>query len=392
MKIELIKPYPKNAKKHPKKQVQQIANSIKEFGFNQPIVIDGKNEIIVGHGRYEAAKILGLQDVPVIQVNLTEEQAKTYRLADNKLNESDWDMRLVIDELKGLTPELLDLTGFDKDLIIEPGEKDDEVPEVPDDPVSVLGDLYELGNHRLLCGDSTKIEDVERLMDGKKADMVFTDPPYGVDYDGGHAEKGKRREKLENDDETDMYAGSLPLAYAFSNDSAPLYLWFADRFAKDVLNALESTSYQVRSWIIWNKNLAQFGAIGAQYKTKHEPVIYAFKKGKAPTWNGITNEVTVWDIERHSKNEFHPTQKPTALCERAIRNHLGTEAVILDLFLGSGSTLIASEKTGRICYGMELDPKYVDVIVERYCQYTGNRNIKKNGEQIIWQETAQIPS
>lgn len=382
----IITPYTKNAKKHPKKQIEQVAKSIQEFGMNQPIVVDKQGVIIVGHGRYEALKSLGMEVKPeyIKVVDLSEEKANAYRLADNKLNESEWDMNLVIEELKGLSPEMLDLTGFDKDLIIEPDEADDEVPETPEEPQSKLGDLYELGNHRVLCGDSTKIEDVEKLMDGKKADMVFTDPPYGVDYDGGHAEKGKRREKLENDDETDMYAGSLPLAYAYSNDSAPLYLWFADRFAKDVLNALEVNSYQVRSWIIWNKNLAQFGAIGAQYKTKHEPVIYAFKKGKAPTWNGITNEVTVWDIERHSKNEFHPTQKPTALCERAIRNHLGTEAVILDLFLGSGSTLIASEKTGRICYGMELDSKYVDVIVERWCKYTGITKIKKNGVDYEW--------
>jgi site-specific DNA-methyltransferase (adenine-specific) len=328
-----------------------------------------------------------MTDVPVITVDLTDEQANAYRLADNKLNESEWDMKLVIEELKGLSEPILELTGFDKDLIIEPDEQDDVVPDVPEEPQSKLGDLYELGEHRVLCGDSTSIDDVEKLMDGKKADMVFTDPPYGVDYDGGHAEKGKRREKLESDDETDMYAGSLPLAYAFSNDSAPLYLWFADRFARDVLNALGTNSYQVRSWIIWNKNLAQFGAIGAQYKTKHEPVIYAFKKGKAPTWNGITNEVTVWDVDRHSKNEFHPTQKPTALCERAIRNHLGTEAIILDLFLGSGSTLIASQKTGRICYGMELDPKYIDVIVQRYVDYTGNTEVVKNGKIEKWEKT-----
>jgi site-specific DNA-methyltransferase (adenine-specific) len=386
-----ITPYSKNAKKHPKKQIEQVAASIKEFGMNQPIVVDKQGVIIVGHGRYEALKLLGLEVKPewVKVVDLTEEQAKAYRLADNKLNESDWDMALVVEELKGLSEPMLDLTGFDKDLVIEADEADDEVPDVPEEPQSKLGDLYELGEHRVLCGDSTKIEDVERLMDGKKADMVFTDPPYGVDYDGGHAEKGKRRDKLENDDETDMYAGSLPLAYAYTVDSAPLYLWFADRFAKDVLNALDENDYQVRTWIIWNKNMAQFGAIGAQYKTKHEPVIYAFKKGKAPTWNGPTNEVTVWDVDRHSKNEFHPTQKPTALSERAILNHIGTEGVVLDLFLGSGATLIGATKTGRICYGMELDPKYVDVIVQRYVDYTGNASIKKNGQEIIWQAKKQ---
>lgn len=183
MDIELLQPYSKNAKKHPKKQVEQVAASIKEFGFNQPIVVDKNNTVIVGHGRLEAAKLLGLKDVPVITVDLTEEQAKAYRLADNKLNESDWDMDLAIEELRGLSEPMFELTGFDKDLLIEPDDKDDEIPEnVPS--VSKLGDLYELGNHRVLCGDSTKIEDVESLMDGKKADMVFTDPPYNINYKG----------------------------------------------------------------------------------------------------------------------------------------------------------------------------------------------------------------
>lgn len=388
LKISQLKTYDKNARTHPKKQIDLLAKNIQRFGFTVPVLVDKNNEIIAGHGRILAMKQLGNDEVPCVKMeNLSEEEVKALRLADNQLGlMSDWDMDLVIDELKGLDSELLDITGFDKDLIIEPDEKDDEVPEVPEEPQSKLGDLYELGNHRVLCGDSTKLEDVEKLMDGKKADMVFTDPPYGVDYDGGHAEKGKRRDKLENDDETDMYAGSLPLAYAYSVDSAPLYLWFADRFAKDVLDALEESDYQVRTWIIWNKNMAQFGAIGAQYKTKHEPVIYAFKKGKAPTWNGPTNEVTVWDVDRHSKNEFHPTQKPTALSERAILNHIGTEGVVLDLFLGSGATLIGAQKTGRICYGMELDPKYVDVIVQRYVDYTGNSKIKKNGEEIVWKK------
>ena len=193
MRIEQIRPYDKNAKKHPKKQVDQVAASIREFGFNQPIVIDKQGVIIVGHGRFEAAKLLGMTDVPVMEVDLTEDQAKAYRLADNKLNESEWDMKLAVDELKELSEEMQILTGFDLDLLIEPDEKDDEIPEnVP--PVAQLGDLYQLGQHRVLCGDSTKIEDVERLMDGKKADLVHTDPPYGVSYDGGHAEKGKRRE------------------------------------------------------------------------------------------------------------------------------------------------------------------------------------------------------
>lgn len=184
MNIGDVKPYHKNAKKHPKKQIEQIAASIGAFGFNQPIVVDTDNVVIVGHGRLEAAKLLGMTDVPVTIVDLTEEQAKSYRLADNKLNESDWDMDLVIEELKGLSEPMLELTGFDKDLVIEADEKDDVIPEnVP--PVAVLGDIWQLGSHRLMCGSSTEVDSVEKLMNGQKADMVFTDPPYKIQTEGG---------------------------------------------------------------------------------------------------------------------------------------------------------------------------------------------------------------
>ena len=200
MNIKNIKPYEKNAKKHPAKQIKQVADSIKEFGFNQPIVVDKKNVIIVGHGRYEAAKLLGLKEAPTITVDLTEEQAKAYRLADNKLNESEWDMGLALEDLKGLSSEMFDLTGFDKDLLIEPDEKDDVVPDnVPS--VAKLGDIWQLGRHRVMCGDSTDKASVERLMDGKKADMVFTDPPYNLAFTGGT--RKVKFDTLINDDETD---------------------------------------------------------------------------------------------------------------------------------------------------------------------------------------------
>lgn len=385
----IITPYNKNSKKHPKKQIEQVANSIKEFGMNQQIVVDKQGVIIVGHGRYEALKLLGMEIKPeyIKVVDLTEQQAKAYRLADNKLNESDWDMQLVLEELKELEPAMLDLTGFDKDLIIEADEADDEVPETPEEPKSKLGDLYELGEHRVLCGDSTKIDDVERLMDGKKADMVFTDPPYGVNYDGGYAEKGKRRDKLENDGTPDIYADSLPLAVSYSKDGGAFYVWYSDSKSLAVLQAVLNAGLEVRNHIIWNKNMAQFGAIGAQYKSKHEPCLYMFKKGKSLCWYGANNEISVWDVARASKNEYHPTQKPIDLVCRALKNSSKGEDIILDLFLGSGSTLIASEKTGRICYGMELDPKYVDVIVQRYVDYVGKENIKLNGKDIIWKKT-----
>lgn len=383
IKISSLKPYEKNARTHPQKQVDLLCKNIEKFGFTTPVLVDENNSVIAGHGRLLALSQLGRDEAPCVRIEgLTEEEVKALRLADNQIAQmGDFDMNLVIEELKGLSEPMLELTGFDKDLLIEPDEADDLVPDVPEEPQSKLGDLYELGNHRVLCGDSTKIEDVERLMDGKKADMVFTDPPYGVDYDGGATSK---RDKLVGDEkETSIYAEVLPLLYAFSVDSAPFYIWHAAGYA-DMASEMQNADLTIRSQIIWNKNQAQFGALSAQYKQKHEPCFYAHKKGKAPTWNGPTNEVTVWDIERGKKNEFHPTQKPVALSERAILNHIGTDSSVLDLFLGSGSTLIASEKTGRICYGMELSEAYIDVIVSRYCEYTNNYDIIKNGEKIRW--------
>ena len=384
--VEKLIPYVKNSRTHSDGQVAQIAASIKEFGWTNPILVDGESGVIAGHGRLLAARKLGQKEVPVIELaHMTESQKRAYVIADNQLAmNAGWDTTLLSLELADLKEQgfEMDVLGFDPkelDKLLEPEQvegltDEDAVPEAPVEPKTKLGDIYQLGNHRLMCGDSASIDAVEKLMDGQKADMVFTDPPYGVDYDGGHA-TDKRRTKLENDDKTLMYAGALPIAYMASKDGAALYLWFADRFAKDVLTALDESNFQVRTWIIWNKNLAQFGAIGAQYKPKHEPCIYAFKKGKAPYWNGKNNEVTVWDVKRHSKNEFHPTQKPVELPVRALENSSKGGDIILDLFGGSGSTLIACEKTNRHAMLMELDPKYCDVIVKRWEDFTGKKAV-----------------
>jgi DNA modification methylase len=382
--VDKLIPYAKNARTHSDEQVAQIAGSIKEFGFNNPVLVDKDNSVIAGHGRLMAARKLGMDKVPVVELDhLTESQRKAYVLADNRIAlNSGWDTSMLSLELQDLKDDIdLSLLGFDPDeldALLNPIEEtegltdEDAVPETPVEPKTKLGDIYILGNHRLMCGDSTSIDDVEKLMDGQLADLVFTDPPYGVNYDGGHATE-KRRTKLENDDKTLMYSGALPVAFMVSKDGAALYLWFADRFAKDVLEALEDCNYQIRNWIIWNKNLAQFGAIGAQYKPKHEPCIYAFKKGKSPFWAGVNNEVTVWDVKRHSKNEFHPTQKPVELPVRALENSSKSGDIVLDLFGGSGSTLIAAEKVGRCARLMELDPKYCDVIVKRWEDFTGKK-------------------
>ena len=226
-----------------------------------------------------------------------------------------------------------------------------------------------------MCGDSTSSEQVQVLMGGCVADMVFTDPPYGVDYDGGHAEKGKRRERLANDGDAGIYARVLPVVFANSDESAALYLWFSDSKSAAGTAAVTAAGYEVRNTIIWNKNLAQFGAIGAQYKSKHEPCLYCFKRGKSPKWRGPTNEVSVWDVKRESKNEFHPTQKPVDLVERAVNNSSDIGDVVLDVFGGSGSTIIGCENTGRFGRAMELNPLYCDVIVRRWQNFTGQRAI-----------------
>lgn len=377
MDISLIKPYEKNAKKHSKKQVQQVANSIKEFGFNQPIVVDKNNIVIVGHGRLEAAKLLGLKEVPTITVDLTEEQANAYRLADNKLNESDWDMKLVIEELKGLSESMLELTGFDSDLIIEADEMDDEVPEVPEEPQSKLGDLYELGQHRVLCGDSTKVEDVERLMDGKKADMVFTDPPYGMKLNADYSKmkgwhQGKKYDNVIGDHE-DFNNDFINNIFSIFSEVKEKFLFGADYYVDLLPNYGKDGN-----WIVWDKRVDEskdkmFGS-GFEMLWSQQKHQRRLLRGM---WAGFMGDAEA------SKRQ-HPTQKPTKILMEIMQEYSADKDIVVDLFLGSGSTLIACEKTGRICYGMELSEAYTDVIVQRFVDYTGVTEIKKNGKPIIW--------
>lgn len=368
-----IKPYEKNAKKHPKKQVEQIKNSIREFGMNQPIVVDKQGVIIVGHGRYQALKEMGwdVKDEWIKVVDLTEDQAKAYRLADNKLNESEWDMNLVIEELKSLSEPMIELTGFDKDLIIEPDENDDTVPEIPEEPQSKLGDLYEIGGHRVLCGDSTKLEDVEKLMDGKKADMVFTDPPYGIALSGkkNYASR-KRNTKSEDYEPIIGDEVEFDMTKVFENiDSKKWWVWGADYLYRTIPN------FQKGNLVVWAKrhSEAENKVFGSAFELCW---VYPYCKKE------------IWFIRAINQSSealgAHPTQKPTELGVRAISRNTDEGGLVVDAFLGSGSTLIAAEKTGRTCYGMELDPKYVDVIIQRYVDFTLDQDITKNGEKILW--------
>lgn len=413
-----ITPYANNAKKHPPKQIEQIANSIKEFGMNQPIVVDKNGVIIVGHGRYEAMKLLGMevQKKHVITVDLTEEQAKAYRLADNKLNESDWEMKKVVEELKEMSLEMLDLTGFSRDLIIEHDDQDDVIPE--DAPSRTkLGDIYQLGPHRVLCGDSTRKEALSKLMDGKKADMVFTDPPYNVDYSGsGKKTSGKiMNDKMTNEQFDTFLVEAFKRIHESIKKGAGCYVFHSHKTASDFEMALERSGFIIDTQLIWNKPSAGMGM--NHYRTKHEPFFYCsvdknkvfygdhtgttvwkVPKGEDRAFQWFQKEVeaqerggsTVWSMSRANVNDYvHPTQKPVELVVIAMSKSSKEEDIVLDPFLGSGTTLISAEKANRVCYGMELDPRYVDVIVQRYVDYTGNEDVQLNGKTILWKKTKE---
>ena len=348
---------------------------------------------------------------------MNDEQANAYRLADNKLNESEWDMALVIDELKQLSIPMLELTGFNKDLIIETDDNADVIPEnVP--ARSKLGDLYELGQHRVLCGDSTQQEAVLRLMDGKRADMVFTDPPYNVNYSGrGENTSNTILNDKMSDDGFDKFLIDVFKRYSeLSKDGAGWYVFHSSSTQHQFQRAIESVGWKVKNQIIWNKNVASMG--WGDYRWKHEPMFYCGKENtqfygdrthttvleipkdeqKALKWLRYQKELdakgfnTVWSIKRESIMSYlHPTQKPVELIQYVMRNSSKQGDIVVDLFGGSGATLIACEKMNRVGYLMELEGRYVDVIVQRYVDYVDNPVVKCNGKDItkLWNKTAK---
>jgi len=386
--IATIKKYEKNAKTHPKKQVELLAQNIERFGFTTPCLIDKDNNLIAGHGRLDAVVSIGWTTVPCVRLEgLSEQEVKALRLADNKLAEmSEWDIGLATDELKELDDDLLELTGFDKDLTLEPEEADDEVPDVPEEPQSKLGDLYELGEHRVLCGDSTKIDDVEKLMDGKKADMVFTDPPYGISFEDS---KGN---SIKNDDFNDEKLADFNRLWQESANVASkgdcfLLTWQSPR-KFHLLEYFGAWKF-FRLITMYKSNRISFPH-GA-WINKTEPCCVFAKGQPRITKQEYMDDCYVYkhDKESHEdSNVGRPTPKPVKMVMSNIKACAKKDDLILDLFLGSGSTLIAAEKTGRVCYGMELDPKYVDVIVQRYVDFTDSPTVKLNGKDItdLWQK------
>ena len=374
--IETIKPYKNNAKQHPKEQIEQIKKSIQEFGMIDPIGV-WNNEIVEGHGRLIACQELGIKEVPIIRLNqLTDEQRRAYALIHNQLTlNSENDPEIEAEELEKILDIDMSDYGFDINLSEEEQEiVEDEIPDVPEEPKAKLGDIYQLGNHRLMCGDSTSEEDVAKLMNGIKADMVFTDPPYGVSYTGGmKIENGKiesnSKRQIKNDDldYKNLYKFLYDVFINLKNNTilkSAFYVFYAHSRTREFLNAFYDAGLNQRSIIIWYKTSGGFGDFMAQYMNAYEPCIYG-SNGESVNWYGPTNEKTIWEIDKEKKCDLHPTMKPIEVVARAINNSSNKNNSVLDLFGGSGSTLIACEQLNRKCYMMELDPHYVDVIIQR---------------------------
>lgn len=382
LRIGEIKPYENNPRKNDG-AVEAVANSIKEFGFKVPIVIDKNKVIVTGHTRYKAAQELGLEEVPcLIADDLTQEQIKAFRLADNKVGEiAEWDLDLLVSELEGITELDMSEFGFDE---LEDEEETEEVVEddynapPPEEPKAKRGDIYQLGNHRIMCGDSTSLADVEKLMDGNKADLFLTDPPYNVSYEG----KTQDKLTIKNDTmEDESFRAFLTDAFYAANEhmkeGAAFYIWHADSEGFNFRGACRNVEWEVRQCLVWNKNQMVLGR--QDYQWKHEPCLYGWKSGAAHIWASDRKQTTVIDFDKPQRNGEHPTMKPIGLFDYQIKNNTYKGEIVLDLFGGSGTTLMSCEQNGRICYMMELDPKYIDVIIDRWEKFTGEKAVLLNG-------------
>jgi DNA modification methylase len=388
IKISEIKLNPNNPRLIKDDKFKKLVQSIKDFPemLNiRPIVVNKDMIILGGNMRYKACKEAGLKEVPIIITDLTEDQQREFLIKDNTSG-GEWDWEVLQNEWN--TEELdswgLDLPAFEVDEVLE-AEEDDFESTTSEDPISVLGDLYEIGEHRLLCGDSTCSDNVAKLMNGDKADMVFTDPPYGVSYTGGHNKKqrtGIIADELQGEDLSSLFEDSINTACIFSKDSAPFYIWYAGGKSKETYLGLSKTPIEVRAVICWYKVKSGSGAFMSQYIPNYEPCIYGHKQGKSIQWFGPTDEKTVWEFPKDKSNDFHPTQKPIDVVERALNNSSSKGQLIYDAFGGSGSTMVGSHQLKRIANLMELDPKYCDVIVKRMIKLDDTLTIKRNGVDV----------
>ena len=391
--VTALIPYAKNSRTHDDAQIAQIAASIKEFGWTNPILVDGDKGIIAGHGRLMAARKLGMAKVPVIELKtLSKAQKKAYIIADNRLAlNAGWDNTMLTIELNELLEDkfALEILGFDKDeldALLNPTQEtegltdEDAVPDVPDKPKTKLGDIYILGNHRLMCGDSTSIDAVDALMEFGKANMVFTDPPYNMDFTGGiHADGSKsfnskhggiKNDKMSQNEAEDFFDAINAIIYTYCVGA--FYITFYRLGIGEYWKSLERTNLKVRSLIIWDKGNHTLS--NSDYMSKYEPIFYGWT-GDNHNFYGGNNGMDIWEIKRTAKNDLHPTMKPVELVIKALEDASKPNSIVLDLFGGSGSTMIAAEKLGRKARLMELDPKYCDVIVKRWEDFTGKQAV-----------------
>lgn len=374
-----IHPYPNNPRKNDG-AVEAVKESIRQCGYVAPIIVDENMEILAGHTRYKAMKSLGGAQIQVIvRSGLTEEQKRKYRILDNKTNEfAEWDLEKLEAELADL-----DFDGFDFDFGIDDPAEEKEVVEdeydapLPEEPKSKRGDIYQLGRHRLMCGDSTDINDVEKLMGGNKADILLTDPPYNVNYEGKTKDALKiQNDSMGNDQFREFLRDAFYCADSVMKPGAVFYIWHADSEGYNFRGACFDIGWQVRQCIIWNKNSMVMGR--QDYQWKHEPCLYGWKEGAGHLWASDRKQTTVLDFQRPTKSDIHPTMKPIALFDYQIKNNTKGGDIVLDLFNGSGTTIMACEQNGRCARSMELDPRYVDAAIDRWEKFTGEKAVLLN--------------
>ena len=386
--IKQVRPNPDNPRFIKGNKFEKLVKSIKEFPQMldlRPIVVNQDMIVLGGNMRLKACEEAGLKEVPIIFAdNLTPEQEKEFIIKDNS-SFGEWDWDLLANEWE--TDQLIDwgMDIPDDWAVDEVLEAEEDNYEAADDIQTdiVLGDLIEIGEHRLLCGDSTDSDQVAKLMNGEKADMVFTDPPYGVSYEGGHNKKkrdGIIADTLSGSDLSTLFQDSINTACIFTHDHAPFYIWYSTNKSIETFTGLSNTPISVRAVIAWYKIKSGLGAFMSQYIPNYEPCIYGHKQGKSIKWYGATDEKSVWELKNDSKNKLHPTQKPIELPERALKNSSQVGDIVYDAFTGSGSTMVAAHQLKRKCYGMELDPKYCQVIIDRMKKLDPTLEIKINGE------------
>ncbi len=385
LKISDLKQHPKNPRKHPKELLERLKRSIEEYGFTNPVLVSKDNKILAGHARCKAAKELGISEVPVIRLDFEGAKADAYVIIDNKLNElSEWDIPLLESLIKDIEKSDFDvtLTGFDLTEIDELFSKSDD-KEGKDDGYDVTkaleeasfvnrGDVWLLGKHRLLCGDATNPEDVKALMDGKKANLILTDPPYNVGFESANGLKIKN-DKQDSEKFYNFLLSSFKNMASSLADGGSAYIFHADTEGLNFRKAFIDAGFHLSGVCIWEKNSFVMGR--SPYQWGHEPILYGWLKTGKHKWYAGRAESTIWRYDKPKKNADHPTMKPIPLLCYPIKNSSSVNSIVLDTFGGSGSTLIACQQMDRICYTMELDPKYASVIIRRYIELCGSDDV-----------------